>query len=145
MMLELPSVSLVYEAHVDVGVRQDLGIGPLGQRFIVPILSGHFQGVNGLRGIVLPGGADRQLIRPDGIKQLDAVYEMQTDDGIVLSVRNQVLVDESVQPERYARSIVQVVAPAGRLGWLSQRILIGSLHSLRPERQAVLIGVYSVD
>lgn len=145
MTLDLPKISLVYEAHVEVGAREDLGVGQLGQRFIVPILGGHFRGADGLSGIVLPGGADRQLIRPDGIKQLDAVYEMRTTDGIVLSVRNQVLVDEAVQPERYARSVVRIDAPAGRLGWLSQRILVGSLRSLRPERQAVSIGVYLVD
>ena len=144
-MRDLPRISLVYEAQVDIGAREDLGIGPMGQRFIVPILGGHFQGLDGLNGVVLPGGADRQLIRPDGIKQLDAEYEMRTDDGVVLSVRNQVLVDEAAKPERYARSVVRVDAPAGRLGWLSQRILVGSLRSLRPERQAVSIGVYLVD
>ncbi|MFQ1700238.1 DUF3237 family protein [Loktanella agnita] len=34
-------------------------------------------------GTVLAGGANRQVLRPDGIKELDALYEMQTKDGTI--------------------------------------------------------------
>ena len=92
-----------------------------------------------LRGTVLAGGADRQLLRSDGVKLLDALYELQLDDGTVLTVRNSVTVDEQMQP-RYARSVVQVTAPAGPWDWLNRRCLVGSLQSLRPQAQAVLVN-----
>jgi hypothetical protein len=38
---------------------------------------------------------------------------MQTDDGTVITVHNRVVIDDSVKPERYARSVVQLRAPAG--------------------------------
>ena len=107
---------LVWQAVVDVGEREPWGLGPRGERWGVPILGGHFWGASGfegLHGLVCAGGADRQTLRPDGIKELDALYEMRTHDGALLTVHNQVLIDESVQPERYARSCIRVSAPQG--------------------------------
>lgn len=132
-----------WEALVDIGERQSLGHGPLGERFIVPILGGRFEGPR-LRGTVLPGGADRQLLRADGVKELDALYELQTDDGVVITVRNRVLIDESATPGRYARSVLQLSAPAGPHDWLNRRVFVGTLHSQRPARAAVCIRVYEL-
>jgi hypothetical protein len=77
-----PTFRLLWTAIVEVADRQDLGEGPLGHRFMVPILGGRFYAgpdFDGLSGTVQPGGADRQLLRVDGIKELDALYEMQSD------------------------------------------------------------------
>ncbi len=140
----LPRTEFVFEAVVDVGANAALGNSPLGERRMVAITGGTFEGP-GLRGKVLPnGGMDRQLIRRDGIKILDALYELQTDDGAVLTIRNQVIVDESKKP-RYAFSAVQVTAPDGPYAWLNRVQLVG-MHagSLRPERQAVVIRVYKL-
>ena len=139
-----PEARLAWEAQVDIGERQSLGHGPLGDRFIVPILGGRFEGPR-LSGTVLPGGADRQLLRADGVKELDALYELQTDDGTVITVRNRVLIDESATPGRYARSVLQLSAPAGPHDWLNRRVFVGTLHSLRPARAAVCIRVYELD
>ncbi len=138
-----PEARLAWEAQVDIGERQSLGQGPRGERFIVPILGGRFEGPR-LRGTVLPGGADRQLLRADGVKELDALYELQTDDGAVITVRNRVLIDESASPGRYARSVLQLSAPAGPHDWLNRRVFVGTLHSLRPARAAVCIRVYEL-
>jgi Protein of unknown function (DUF3237) len=144
--VEIPVATLLWQAAAEIGEREVLGASPLGQRFIVPILGGSFWGGPGhedLHGRLLPGGADRQLLRADGVKELDALYEMQLDDGTVLTVRNRVLVDESRVP-RYARSAVQVIAPAGRWDWLNRRCLVGSLQTLRPQAQAVLVNVFEL-
>ena len=37
-----PGCKLAYEAVVEIGECQDLGASPLGERFLVPILGGHF-------------------------------------------------------------------------------------------------------
>ena len=136
---------LVWQAVVDVGEREPWGLGPRGERWGVPILGGHFwgaRGFEGLHGQVCAGGADRQTLRHDGIKELDALYEMRTHDGAVLTVHNQVLIDESVQPERYARSCIRVSAPQGPHDWLNRRLFVGTLQPLRPARQAVLVRGY---
>ena len=91
---------------------------------------------------MLPGGADRQLLRPDGVKLLDALYEMQTDDGAVLTVHNRVLIDDVPPAPRYARSTVKITAPEGPHAWLNRRLFVGTLTPLMPERQAVKISVF---
>ena len=138
-----PTCTPVYDAIVDIAPRRDLGLGPNGQRWMIDILGGSFEGPR-LRGSVLPGGADRQLLRPDGVKLLDALYEMQTDDGAVLTVHNQVLIDDVPPAPRYARSVVKITAPDGPHAWLNRRIFVGSLTPLMPLRQAVKITVYEL-
>ena len=75
-----PRTEFVYEAVVDIAPTVPLGDSPLGERRIVPITGGTFEGPD-IRGKVLPGGADRQLIRKDCVRRLDALYEMQAEDG----------------------------------------------------------------
>ena len=139
---------LLWTALVDVGATEDLGPSPAGHRFIVPITGGSFWGADGierLSGSVVPGGADRQLLRPDGVKQLEAIYEMRTDEGIILSIHNQVIVDTLRQPDRYAMSVIRVTAPDGPLAWLNRRLIVGTLQSLRPKQPAVVIRAYEMD
>lgn len=140
---DAPRTEFVYEALVDVGPLVPLGDSPLGQRRIVSILGGTFEGP-GLRGKVLAGGADRQLVRKDGARQLDALYEMQTDDGAIITVRNKVLIDDPAGGPRYAFSTLELSAPEGKYGWLNRRIFVGTLQSLQPERAAVSIRVYRI-
>lgn len=59
-----------------------LAQGRLGERRIIPIVGGIFARPR-IKGKVLPGGADRQLVRSDGAHVLNALYELQTDDGAV--------------------------------------------------------------
>ncbi len=117
-----------------------------GGRRIVPIVGGSFSGP-GMRGVVLPGGADRQRIRNDGIKELDALYDLRADDGTVFTVHNQAIIDASNQEngrKRYVRSVVKVTAPKGPHDWLNRKILIGTLFSLRPSKPFVLVRFYAV-
>jgi hypothetical protein len=145
--VEIPTTTLVWHAVVTVGEREDWGFGPAGQRYMVPITGGVFWGGpahTALRGVVRAGGADRQCIRADGVKQLEALYEMQCDDGAVLTVHNRVTIDESLSP-RYARSVVQVTAPTqSPWSWLNRRVLVGTLQPLMPAHPAVLVRVFGV-
>jgi hypothetical protein len=136
--------TLLWNAVVTVAPRQALGRGPLGPRWIIPITGGAFVGGPAhpeLRGRVLAGGADRQLQRDDGVRELHAVYEMQVHDGTVLSIDNRVLIDEGLSP-RYVMSHLRVSAPQGAFGWLARRIVAGTLQPLAPQRAAVLIRAF---
>jgi hypothetical protein len=145
LALVLPRTEFVYEALFDLAPTLQLGVSPFGERRIVPITGGRFEGP-GLRGRVMAGGADRQLVRRDGAVSLDATYELQTDDGVVISVRNKVLTRQPKEPpdaSRYAFSTIDIVAPDGAYGWLNDFVYVGTLHGLRP-RPNVLIRVYKV-
>ena len=143
---ETLGTALLWEAVVDIAEREDLGQGPLGARGIVPILGGVFRGGPGMgadqadfHGTVLNGGADRQLVRADGAKELDAFYEMRVADGTLLTIRNRVVIDETGPGPRYAVSRIQVTAPLGRWDWLNRRMIVGTLQGARPRRAAVII------
>jgi hypothetical protein len=141
--LQPPRTELVWEAYADLDPMIDMGDSPLGHRRMIGIRGGTFVGPK-IKGKVLPGGADRQLVRKDGVTMLDAIYEMQTDDGAVLSIRNQVKIDPAAKPTPYIRSSVEVTAPEGPHAWLNRAIFVGTLHPLPPEKKAVVIRVYQV-
>jgi Protein of unknown function (DUF3237) len=66
---------------------RDLGETPLGRRRIIGITGGKFAGPR-LAGRILPGGADWQVIRADGVAYLDARYTLETGDGALIYVNN---------------------------------------------------------
>ena len=137
-----PRAEFVYEAVFDLAPMRALGPSPRGERRIVPISGGRFAGPR-LRGTVLAGGADRQLVRADGLRELDALYELETDDGAVLTVRNRVLIDPSPGARRTAFSTLTIAAPSGPHDWLNRGVFIGALIGLAPRPQ-VLIRVFQL-
>jgi hypothetical protein len=72
---------------VSVGPAAVVGEGPRGLRRIIPILGGSFSGPR-LSGKVLGGGADWQVLRPDGVAEIEARYTLETGDGALIYVRN---------------------------------------------------------
>jgi Protein of unknown function (DUF3237) len=138
-----PPLHWLMTLEVDVGQRRPLGEWQSGQRFIVDILGGRGQG-HGFSAEVLPGGADRQWLRPDGAKELQAIYELVLDDGTVLSVHNEALLADGGQPARQAPCRARITAPTGPWGWLNQRLVVGDVTSLRPQAEAVRIRFFVV-
>ena len=69
--------------QVTVAGAQKIGAGPRGVRVTAPIAGGRFEGPR-LRGVVLPGGGDWTLLRPDGVLELDLRVTLETDDGALI-------------------------------------------------------------
>jgi hypothetical protein len=88
--LAAPQLEFILDARVTVDPPLDLGDVGKGGRRIVAITGGEFSGPN-LRGAVLPGGADWQILRSDGVAELEARYTLRTDDGALIYVRNHAL------------------------------------------------------
>jgi hypothetical protein len=83
----IPQLEYLTTFRVSVGKPLDLGIGPKGERRMIPITGGTVEGPR-LNGRVLPGGVDVQLIRSDGVLELEASYAIETDAGKRVLVRN---------------------------------------------------------
>jgi hypothetical protein len=83
-----PALEFVFAAHVTVDTPLDLGDVGKGRRRIVPITGGEFLGPR-LRGKVIAGGADWQIVRTDGVAELEARYTLETGDSALIDVRNQ--------------------------------------------------------
>ena len=77
----------LFKAEISLAAAQELGATPQGRRRIIGITGGRFTGER-LSGRVLPGGADWQVIRADGVADLDARYTLETSDGALIYVRN---------------------------------------------------------
>lgn len=138
-----PTLEHIYTATILIGERLELGHRRGQTHARIAILGGEFSGAK-LRGKVLPGGYDRQVRRTDGIRELEAVYDMETDDGCVISINNRVVVDEEQTPQRYARSVVSFQACDEHYRWLNRQVFVGTLERLPDEPARVQIEVYAV-
>ncbi len=89
MELKPPTPRLEMLCHVAVKVATPQLIGTMltGERRIIPIIGGRFEGPK-MRGEILPGGADWQIVAADGTTSLEARYTLKTDDGALIYVRN---------------------------------------------------------
>jgi hypothetical protein len=149
-----PRLSFTMELHVKVGAPMEIGVGARGRRRIIAIEGGTFEGP-GLRGNVLSGGADWQIIRPDGLSELDTRYALRTDDGALIYIQNagmrhappeiveKLLAGEEVDPSHvYFRTVPTFETAAPHLQWLTRAIFIGS-----GERHPhdVIVRVWRVD
>ena len=152
-MLAPPSLSHVCDLDVSVGPISDLGAMPLGRRRFVPILGGSVAGPR-LSGEVLPGGADWQVGRADGILELVARYAIRTPGGVQIAVTNRGLRrapaevmarlarGEPVDPALvYFRTVPSFEAPAGAYDWLNRSLFVASAARL-PDK--VRLSVFEV-
>jgi hypothetical protein len=141
------------ETQVTVGAMQDLGDTPLGRRRVVPITGGTFEGPR-IKGTVMPGGADWQLIRSDGVAELEARYILRTDDGAMVPLVNRALrhgpaevmqrlaAGQVVDPDLYYfRGAPVFHAPTGKHDWLNRAIFVAD--GVR-QPDLVIVRVYEV-
>lgn len=128
----------LFRAEITLAPAQELGAGPLGRRRIIPITGGRFDGER-LSGRVLPGGADWQVIRPDGVADLDARYTLETGDGALIYVRNKgyrhgpedvirrLAAGEAVDPKLYyMRTTPWFETGDARYAWLNRIVCAGT-------------------
>lgn len=139
----------VFDARVTIADLLNIGKSKYGERRLIPITGGTFEGPN-IRGVVVPGGADWQLTRPDGDTELNARYTLKTSDGFLIQVINRVLLHNPKNKDDksgfYARSVVDFEAPSDSpYDWLNHSIFLGTLTVPQPmpkNAPYVTIGVY---
>src|SRR5436305_11387982 len=85
--LAAPALSFVADIRVDVGEPITVGDTGAGLRRVIPILGGTVGGPR-LRGRVVPGGADFQVLRADGVMKLEAKYVVEATGGALIYVVN---------------------------------------------------------
>lgn len=75
----VPALEPAFEVEVALGPVEDHGVTRAGHRRVVPIVGGTVRGVFDAE--ILPGGADWQIVRPDGAIEVDARYTARTAAG----------------------------------------------------------------
>lgn len=148
-----PELRHVCDVDVSVGPIRDLGPTPHGRRRIVAILGGRVTGPR-LEAQIVPGGADWQYVRGDGVVELEARYSIRTQEGIEIAITNRGLRrappevtermsrGEAVDPALvYFRTVPTFEAPAGPYEWLNRSVFVATAARL-PGR--VQVRVYEV-
>jgi len=140
----------IWDAKVKIANAIILGESKRGTRRVIPITGGTFSGPK-IKGEVLPGGEDWQLVREDGDTELNARYLMKTSDGFVIQVINQVLIHMPTTGENrtpYIKSVIDLEVPNNSpYDYLNHAIFIGTLEmpKLNPgEDPYVIIGMYKL-
>jgi Protein of unknown function (DUF3237) len=151
--LETPGIEYVFQARCTISAPIELGELSYGKRRIIPITGGTFEGPK-LRGIIVPGGEDTQLVRPDGGLEIVARYVLKTDDGVPIYVLNSGLIfrpGDNAKKEgggaaaAYVRTIPKFEAPIGSAyEWLNRSLYVGTLTPLTPPGTAVLLRYFRV-
>ena len=128
----------LFKAEITLAPPQELGDTPQGRRRIIGITGGRFSGER-LSGRVLPGGADWQVIRTDGVADLDARYTFETADGALIYVRNhgyrhgsadvlkKLASGENVDPSLYYMRTTPIFETGdARYAWLNRIICVAT-------------------
>jgi hypothetical protein len=142
----LPRPVLAYEALALLEPTVQHGPGRYGERARVPIIGGSARGP-GFSARILPGGADWQLLRADGYRELEADYYMETDDKVQIHVINRGLVSPppAAGGARYMMSTPWFEAPAGKYAWMNQHIFVGTVTpGTDPKTPSVRLSIYKL-
>jgi hypothetical protein len=132
-----PGLEFLFTLTAEVGAIVTMGPAPLGERRVVQITGGRFEGPQ-MRGEVL-GGADWQIVRDDGAIELDARYAIREERGGIVQVVSQGLRHgppeilarlargENVPPDQYFfRTIMRFETGASELAFLNKTIAVAT-------------------
>ena len=147
-----PRLQLLTRGSVRVAPANVVGSTLFGERRIVPILGGTFDGK--LAGEVLPGGADWQVVTANGAMILEARYTIRTPKSSLIYVCNKGVRHSSPEvmarlargeavdaSEYYCRTTPTFETGDPELSWLNTLIAVGSVVRT-PD--AVLVEFYEV-
>ena len=124
-----PQLEFALQLKVTLGEAYTCGETQHGQRTIIPITGGTFEGPN-IKGTIINGGADYQLNnKATGRTELEAIYCIKTDDGMNIHVRNRGIInsgkDEQGNPTFYFKAAPQFEAPVdSKYAWLNNAIFV---------------------
>ena len=133
----VPGLEPAFTVNARLGPLEDHGQTRAGHRRVVPVAGGQVSGV--LEAEILPGGADWQLVRPDGAIEIDTRYSARTAAGEHVHFRTSgvrsgppavlaaLLRGEDVDPASYYfRVAVYLETSAPRLAFLERSIFVAS-------------------
>ncbi|MGA3136796.1 MAG: DUF3237 domain-containing protein [Terracidiphilus sp.] len=137
-----PKLELAFEEIVMLDKSVTVGDTAYGHRQFVPITGGSVSGPR-LKGRVLPGGWDWQLLLSNGCMSLSADYKLQAEDGTIIYVSNKGLLCGGDGGRTFTRPVFE--APKGAYDWLTTGTFVGVLSGAGDaDHPAVRITFYQV-
>ncbi len=142
----------IFNIRAELGEIVEAGRTPYGGRRVIEILGGTVTGrVNGK---IMTGGADWQIIRTDGVADVQARYVLETDTGARILVTSnglrhgpaevleRIARGDDVDPSLYYfRTVMRFEASDPSLDWLNR--IIGIARGRR-DRVVVSLDVFEI-
>ena len=126
---DTPQLEFALQLKVTLGDSYDVGETQHGQRIVIPITGGTFEGP-AIKGTIINGGADYQLANKAlNRTELEAIYSIKTDDGVYIHVRNRGIIwsgkDAQGNPSFYFKAAPLFEAPAdSKYAWLNNSLFV---------------------
>lgn len=142
-MITPPALRPAFSVRAEVGPYRRVGDVVGGVLQVIPITGGTVTGA-GLDGVVLPGGADWAVFRPDGSVLVEARYQIRTAGGTIVDVLNTGMVrapGEDGGPPTYFPTSPTFRTDAEEHRWLLDSLFLG-WATTRPD--ATTIDVFEV-
>ena len=137
LVAPVPGLEPAFTVDAQLGPLEDHGATRAGHRRVVPIAGGRVVGLYDAE--ILPGGADWQVVRPDGTVEIDTRYSARTPADEYVHFRTSgvrsgpppvlaaLLRGEDVDPASYYfRVAVYLETSAPRLDFLERSIFVAS-------------------
>ena len=128
----------------------EIGKVPEGERRVIPINGGTFS--CRINGEIIPGGADWNIVKPDGTINSWARYTLKTDDGAIIMITNdgyqpgdpevmgQILTGEEIDVDKmYAWSRPMFEVAHEKYAFLNTQSFVGTLVPKGPLDVRVII------
>lgn len=143
-----------FTARVAVAPPTSIGHGPEGLRRFVPILGGPASGPL-FNGKVIAGSGDWQVVRDDGVLNVEARYTLESHDGVLIACTNRgirhappevmekLMRGEPVPADSYYfRTSAQFEAPLGSAyEWMNRALFTGKAER---EPSAAIVHFFRV-
>jgi Protein of unknown function (DUF3237) len=133
---DAPRLEFFCELNVTLASPIVVGETSHGTRRIINITGGNVSGPQ-IKGEILNGGADWQMLRKDGVTEVEAHYQFRTDDGVIIYIKNiglrvatpevaaRIAKGEDVDASLYYfRTLPRFEATAGKYAWVNDTMFI---------------------
>jgi len=150
-----PKLEFAFEIRINVepGKGFEAGATSKGVRRVIPITGGSFEGPD-IKGTIIAGGYDFQLLRNDNVIEIDARYVLQTNDGALITIVNRGLRHASKEVMQqmasgvevspllyYFRSVPEFETGNEKYDWLNRSVFVA--NGIRKPAE-VIISVFRV-
>ncbi len=139
-----PVAEFAFSIFATIDGALTVGDTATGQVRAVPITGGEVVGRN-IAGRVIPGGADWQRTRSDGVTEIEATYGIEMADKTVVKVVNRgIIVPAAGNAPAYFRTAVEFTAPQGAWQWLNEAVFLCSAGNAEGRPGTVQVDVYKL-
>ena len=143
-----PELEYVMQLKVTLGETYSTGPTQHGDRVVIPITGGTFEGPQ-LKGTIINGGADYQLGNQQlGRTEIEAIYSIKTDDGVYIHVRNRGIIrmgnGDDGKPSFYFRAAPQFETDVNsKYAWLNNSLFLCA-PGFDPQFKGIVLHVWRV-